>query len=148
MRKILFVICLMLTSIFIHAQEWQIGEYPNSMNFAIENGYYKYEKVDIKNVPQTAIAAIQKVKELNNNRDKNKIIYKGDDPQTVISSLKQVRDLHGNGGWYTWFMNSDYMYMYVCYTIHDKEAEKENEKNKNKQKNIYKDLYYLVVALR
>ena len=146
--KRIIIVGLMLSGVFVHAQEWRTDEYPNSMNFTIENGYYKYEKVDIKDVPQTAITAIQRAKELYNYGEKYKKVYKEDDPQTVIGSLKRVRDLQSNGGWYTWFMNSNYMYMYVCYTFHYKELVKDKDKNIDKLIDKYKDLYYLVTVHR
>jgi len=146
MKKLTALLALLLLGNFLCAQEWRVDEYPDFMNFAFENGYYKYEKVDIQDIPKTAMAALQRAKELYTSKVKDKISYVEDDPKYVIESLKRVRvpdlyDIYDCGGSYTWFMNGNYMYMYVSYPVYVKD-------NKHKHKYKRNDMYYLVTALR
>jgi len=140
MKKLTVLLVLLLLGNLLCAQEWRIDKFPDSLNFAIENGYFKYEKVDVQYVPQNAMMALQRAKDLFTIGGKHMKIHVEDSPQAVIASLKRTKDLYNGGAWYTWFMNSNYMYMYLCYTVYIKD--------KDKRKDKYKNMYYLVTVVR
>jgi len=97
MKRIMIMVGLLIIGTFVFSQEWRIDPYPESMKFTIENDFFNYNIVDINDIPRDAMSSLQKAKELYN-----------------------------NDRYYTWFMNSSYLYIYYY-----------NSKN-----------YYLIIAVR